>query len=105
MIIFLYLITDKIVNCLNTTELLFPSYCFEKCWMQESQKLLTEITTDEKESIEYFCSATYLKHMLKMKTALICTKIESEMSQQEYLVKTKCQIYNDQTFHLSTTEP
>jgi len=62
--------------------------------------------TVEKDSIEYFRSVTYLKHMLKMKTnALIYTQIKSEMAQLESFVKTKCQIYNDQTSHLSTTEP
>lgn len=62
--------------------------------------------TVEKDSIEYFYTVTYLKHKLKMKTnTLIYTQIKSEMSQLESFVKTKCQIYNDQTFHLSTTEP
>lgn len=61
--------------------------------------------TVKKDSTEYFCSVTYLKHMLKMETkALIYTPIKSEMSQLESFVKTKCQVYNDQTFHLSTTE-
>lgn len=50
--------------------------------------------TVEKDSIEYFRSVTYLKHMLKMKTnALIYTQIKSEMSQLESFVKIKCQIY------------
>lgn len=74
--------------------------------MQTSHPKTThQIMTVEKNS-EYFCSATYSKHLLKMKTkALICTKIKSEMSQPESFVKTKCHIYNDHTFHLSTTEP
>lgn len=65
-----------------------------------------ELMTAEKDSTEYyFCSVTYLKHMLKMKTqALIHTKAKSEMSQPAPFVTTKCQIYNNQTFQLSTME-
>lgn len=40
-----------------------------------------------------------------MKTkALIYTQIKSEMPQLESFIKTKCQVYNDQTFHFSTAE-
>lgn len=48
----------------------------------------------------------YLKCMLKMKTkVLIKIKIKPELSQPESFVTTKYQIYNDQAFHLRTTEP